>query len=176
MTHARATECQIPVKSALYPAWAGCAHFKDAYRMPLADAASSVTDIFTEVFGHHPWWIKAALIVRNRIARWAGLAAPTTAAILHPNQQRTYTVGETIGVWPIYSITAAELIAGRDNDHLNFRLSILRELDGPVPSVVISTACVAHNRFGRVYLWIIKPFHRWGVRHIMHAASRAGRL
>jgi hypothetical protein len=44
------------------------------------------------------------------------------------------------------------------------------------PSVVVSTVCWVHNAAGKAYLRLIIPFHRWGVRHLLKRAVRAGRL
>jgi hypothetical protein len=115
-------------------------------------------------------------VVRNRVARLLGLAVPSDAEVMAPVRRHTYEVGDTIGPWPIFSVSDNELIAGRDNEHLDFRLSILRESGGPKPAVVVSTVCVVHNWFGKVYLFFIVPFHKWGVKHIITRALRAGRL
>ena len=95
---------------------------------------------------------------------------------MSPHRRLTYTVGDTMGPWPIFSISDNELIVGRDNGHLDFRLSICRERGEQGPTVVVSTICVVHNWFGRAYLFFIVPFHRWGVKYIITRALRAGRL
>ena len=120
--------------------------------------------------------MKLALIVRNRIASFCGLDAPTASEIMNPEVKSSYVVGEKIGVWPIFALTPNELIAGRNNKHLDFRLSVLREVSGEHGSVVVSTICTVHNRFGRVYLFFIVPFHRWGVQQLLSRAVIAGRL
>lgn len=170
------TECSIPTASALQPALVGAAYFCDAYRAPLSVPPGSVVDIFFSIFGHHPQWIKTTLLLRNRIAKWCGLSVAADSDIIRPPPLADYQVGDTIGPWPIFSITDDELIAGRDNRHLDFRLSILRELQGLRPTVVVSTICITHNAFGKAYLFCIIPFHRWGVKYIMTNALRAGRL
>ena len=61
-----------------------------------------------------------------------------------------YAVGEKIGPWPIFFLGAEELVAGRDNKHMDFRLSIMKVRDDSGPSVVVSTLCTVHNAFGRL--------------------------
>ena len=116
------------------------------------------------------------LITRNRLASLAGLEAPTAAEIKTPEMKSLYTVGEKIGPWPIFALSETELIAGRNNSHLDFRLSVLRETGSDTISVVISTVCRVHNTFGKVYLFFISPFHKWGVRRLIKSAAMAGRL
>lgn len=169
-------ECDIPRSSALTPDFVGAACFRDAYRAPLRTPPGSVVDLFFGIFGHHPGWMKAALVLRNRIAGLFGLAVARDADVMQPARRACYEVGDTIGPWPVYSISDAELVAGRDNAHLDFRLSVLRELDGSCPCVVVSTVCVAHNGFGKAYLFVIAPLHKWGVKYIISRALRDGRL
>jgi hypothetical protein len=88
----------------------------------------------------------------------------------------TYNVGDKIGPWPIFHISANEIVAGRNNRHLDFRLSVLRVMDGDAASVVVSTICSVHNFFGKIYLFFILPFHRTGVKSLMSNAVAAKRL
>ena len=169
-------ECEVPATSLLARDVIESAYFRDSYRAPLAQPNASVVDIFFGVFGHNPIWMKRVLIARNRIALLCGLDAPAAAAIMNPEVKSSYRVGDTIGPWPIFALTQTELIAGRDNGHLDFRLSVLKEIIDGVPNVVISTICTVHNRYGKVYLFFIVPFHRWGVRWLMTRAINAGRL
>ncbi len=176
MTYPPPVECNVPSASALQPQWVEAAYFCDSYRAPPKSPPADLADIFFSIFGHHPSWIKLVLVWRNRIAKWCGLSVPTVDEIMAPHQRPSYKVGDTIGPWPVFSVNQNELIAGRDNTHLDFRLSILREFGGPNPSVVVSTVCVVHNLSGKVYLFFIVPFHRWGVKFIITRALHAGRL
>jgi Protein of unknown function (DUF2867) len=176
MQYAAPVECDVPLASALQPRLVAAAYFCDSYRATLTTPPADVVEIFFSIFGHHPRWIKLALVLRNRIAKRCGLSVPTETEVMDPLRRRNYKAGDIIGPWPIYCVNDHELIAGRDNGHLDFRLSILREPGGPNPSVVVSTVCVAHNWFGKAYLFFIVPFHRWGVKYIISRALRAGRL
>src|SRR5215472_7687806 len=97
------------------------------------------------IFAHHPLWMKLLLIVRNKVAALAGLEAPTTSEILHIETKDRYVVGEKIGVWPIFSISENEVVAGRNNKHMDFRLSVLKVRNDHGTSVVVSTICTVHN-------------------------------
>lgn len=169
-------DCDIPSNSALDRSFIDTAYFCDSYCAPVVRLEASIIDVFFAIFGHHPPWMKAALVVRNQIASWCGLDAPTAAEIMKPDTRSSYAVGGKIGVWPIFHLTDAELIAGRNNKHLDFRLSVLRQGDGAAASVTVSTVCVVHNLAGKIYLFFIVPFHKWGVRRLLSNAVRAGRL
>ena len=169
-------ECDVPSDSALSRDLIRSAWFHDSYRVPLVRPGLSIVDIFFALFGHTPRWMKALLITRNTIARWCGLEAPTAAEILTPTVRGSYSVGDKIGPWPIFFISDHEIVAGRNNKHLDFRLSVLRVRDGGAESVVVSTVCSVHNLSGKIYLFFIVPFHRSGVRSLMANAVAAKRL
>ena len=169
-------DCEIPASTLLERRVIDAAWFRDSYRAPLRQPHGRMPDIFLAIFGHHPAWMKLALMVRNRLAALAGLEAPTASEILRPDMKGHHAVGDKIGVWPIFALTEDELVAGRDNKHLDFRVSVLRQIEGEDASVVVSTICNVHNTFGKVYLFFIVPFHRRGVRTLLSRAVAAGRL
>jgi hypothetical protein len=169
-------ECDVPAGSALGRDIIRNAHFHDSYRAPLARPELGIVDVFFALFGHTPRWMKLLLIVRNAAARLAGLETPTVAEIMKPTVRDQYGVGDKIGPWPIFFIGDDEIIAGRDNKHLDFRLSVLKAMDGDAASVVVSTICTVHNLFGKIYLFFIVPFHRHGVRSLISNAVAAKRI
>ncbi len=116
------------------------------------------------------------MIVRNAAAKLAGLEAPTVTEIIRPKIRGSYSVGDKIGPWPIFFIGDNEIVAGRNNRHMDFRLSVLKAMDGDAMSVVVSTICTVHNVFGKIYLFFIIPFHRHGVQSLMSSAVVARRL
>jgi Protein of unknown function (DUF2867) len=169
-------ECDVPASSALDRELVGHCDFRDSYRVPLSRPGLGMVDIFFAVFGHTPRWMKAMLILRNAAARLAGLEAPTVAEIMKPEPRTAYRVGEKIGPWPVFFVGEDEIIAGRDNKHMDFRLSVLKVRSGEAADVVVTTVCSVHNWFGRIYLFLIVPFHRAGVQGLLSRAVRAGRL
>ena len=96
------TECEIPSISALDRDAIKGAYFHDCYRAPLARLDLGIVDIFFAVFGHHPLWIRLLLVVRNIVAKRAGLDTPTVADIMSPEIRACYCVGDKIGPWPIF--------------------------------------------------------------------------
>ena len=174
--HITVAKCDFPSASVLDRRLIEAAYFRDSYRGPLSRPDVAVIDIFFGIFGHHPLWLKILLIIRNGIASFCGLAAPTASEIIHLEVKSSYHVGDKIGVWPIFSLTETEIVVGRDNKHLDFRLSVLRLADGDTASVVVSTLCTVHNTFGKLYLFFVVPFHKWGVQRLISNAIVAGRL
>jgi hypothetical protein len=69
-----------------------------------------------------------------------------------------------------------EIVTGRDNKHIDFRLSVLKAAADDATDIVVSTICTVHNLFGKIYPVFVVPFHRWGVRLLMSRAVAARRL
>jgi hypothetical protein len=169
-------ECDVPRHSALGKDLIERADFRDAYRAPLSHSDLSVVEIFFAIFARRPGWINLMLIARNKAAALAGLEVPTTAETINMEKRDHYFVGEKIGPWPIFFLGSDELVAGRDNKHMDFRVSIMKAYDGTRPGVVVSTLCMVHNKVGQCYLSSIIPFHKFSVRRLMVNASAAQRL
>ncbi len=169
-------ECEVPPGSMLDRDLVEHCYFRDSYRAPLRRTDLAMAEIFFAVFGHKPLWIKLMLVARNAVAGLAGLEVPTVAEIMNPQIKRAYRVGEKIGPWPIFSIGQNEIVTGRDNKHIDFRLSVFRAVDGDATNVVVSTICTVHNLFGKIYLFFVVPVHRKGVQLLMLRAVAAKRL
>ena len=169
-------ECDIPAASRIDPALVSAAFFRHACFAPLQRETISSAECFNAIFGHRPTWMKLVLTGRNALASLAGLEAPAAGDLFKADVDTGYRVGDRIGVWPIYAISDDELVAGRDNSHLDFRVSVMRTTAAGRRSVVVSTVCVTHNAFGRAYLRGVIPFHRWGLRRLVASAVEAGRL
>jgi len=168
-------ECDVPRHSALGKDLIERADFRDAYRAPLSRSDRSVVEIFFAIFAQRPGWMKLMLIARNKAAALAGREVPRKSEIMNMEQRDRYFIGEKIGPWPIFFLSSDELVAGRDNKHMDFRLSIMKVHDDG-PSVVVSTLCMVHNKFGQYYLSSITPFHKFGLRRLMASALAAHRL
>src|SRR3954452_2731312 len=141
----RVPESDIPRSITLSPDLIDNAHFHDCYRAPLRRPELAMVDIFLGLFAHRPLWMKLLLVIRNAAARLAGLEAPSVAEIMQPSSSETYHVGEKIGPWPIFFMSDTEIVAGRDNKHMDFRLSVLKAVNGEGASVTVSTICTVHN-------------------------------
>jgi Protein of unknown function (DUF2867) len=168
---------RCPAGSALDKGFLAVAYFRECFRVSMTRPTSDVVDIFFAIFGHLPLGTKLVLAVRNRLALWGGLDAPKPLDVFNVKRRNSYAVGDVIGVWPLFALNESELIAGRDNKHLDFRVSIRKEAEGPSGAVVfVSTICVVHNWFGKAYLFCVFPFHRFGLKRLIAGARSQGRL
>lgn len=138
MHSANVEKTSLPAQSALH-ARIGPRDFLDCYAvesdLPPRAAAEVVTDF--------PAWAQFLLKIRRLITAPFGLSNDGPAA------------KDKIGIFPVEIETQDELIAGFNDRHLNFRVSVI-SLQG---RVYLSTWVHPHNLGGRLYLATIMPFH-----------------
>lgn len=77
---------------------------------------------------------------------------------------------DTVGIFPVEYDSDQELIAGFDDKHLNFRVSVCA-FDGKVH---LATWVHRNNLFGRLYLATIMPFHILIARDALKRVAKAG--
>ena len=70
---------------------------------------------------------------------------------------------DKVGPFPVESVSKTELIAGFNDIHLDFRISILRHAE----KIYLSTWVHPHNFAGRAYLRTVMPFHILIVRNAL---------
>jgi hypothetical protein len=132
--------CDLPKSSALHSE-VKSAYFRDSYSAALRNSEANIISIFFAIFGHHPKWLKLVLVLRNKVVALFGLESAKLSDIFKPQIKEHYVVGEKIGPWPIYHLTDNELVAGLDDKHLDFRLSVLKSTEGGGTKVIVSTVC-----------------------------------
>ena len=90
--------------------------------------------------------------------------------------KQSYVAGDKIALFTLFSQSGDELIAGGNDRHLAFKVSVLKVVEPEATKVVLTTIVSPHNLFGRVYLFLILPFHKVGVKTLMRNAVVAGRI
>lgn len=132
------SKTSLPVESGLNARRAK-GDFLDCFSVSSDLAARQAAEIITAF----PVWVQVLLRLRNVITYPFGLKGegPDTT--------------DRVGIFPVESDTARELIAGFDDKHLNFRVSVYSQ-EGRVS---LATWVSPHNFGGRLYLWAIMPFH-----------------
>ncbi len=117
---------------------------------PLRKAAETVAAF--------PVWVQFMLKIRKLVTAPFGLMQEGPEDV------------EKLGPFPIVSETENEIIAGFDDKHLNFRVSVMSE-NGQLS---LATWVHTHNLGGRVYLSAILPFHILVARDaVTRAAAQA---
>lgn len=150
------TATDLPAISPLHKRVAA-GDFLDCYCVASPMSPRRAAEIITDFSG----WARALLQVRRVITAPFGLSNDGPDA------------NDKVGIFPVESETDQELIAGFNDKHLNFRVSVLSQ-DG---QIFLATWVHPHNIGGRVYLNAILPFHIAIARDALarvHAAGKAG--
>lgn len=148
------TKTELPVQSRLHARMAP-GDFLDCYRVASTLPAPSAARIIVDF----PGWAKGLVALRNLLTAPFGLMkdGPETA--------------EKIGFFPVEYSADDEVIAGFNDRHLNFRVSVLSDAD----HVFLATWVHPHNLGGRLYLRSILPFHILIARNALARIARAER-
>ncbi|WP_137169637.1 DUF2867 domain-containing protein [Marinomonas sp. FW-1] len=121
--------------------------FIDSYAVQSNLSPREAAEIITDF----PSWARLLVRIRNSVVSKFGLSSDTSEG---PNKT---------GFFPIESESNQELIAGFNDKHLDFRISVMSK-DG---RVFLSTWVHPHNLGGKIYLKTILPFHVLIVRNAL---------
>lgn len=127
---------------------------------------NSLEKITKLVFGTLPKWVKYLMKFRNVIVKLFGLKTETPKDI-----NSSFKVGSYIGFFKIYNIHENEIMLGANDKHLNFRVSIYNS-NQKIFNIKVTTLVQYNNRFGKVYMTIIKPFHHFVVKRMVKQAYK----
>ena len=170
--HHHATPVSLPAESAIVKAYAST-NLADAYSIELPPGASTDPELLARfIFAHQARWIGGLMTVRDALVAGFGLKTAKHLASLSAK-----SAAGRIGIFKVYSTTATEVVVGEDDKHLDFRLSVLcsrQSSPGAKRHVILSTVVHCHNRLGRLYIFLIAPFHRLVVQSSLRSAARTG--
>lgn len=141
--------------------------YKDTFKVQLDKADISIEEIYLNIFSYSPKWVDNLLNLRNKIVKPFGIITVTNEI-----KKENVKVGEKSGIFNIYAITENEIIAGENEKHLDFRVSILKDNE----TLTISTLVQYNNCLGKLYFFIVKPFHKIVVKSMMKNAVKNNRI
>ncbi len=111
-----------------------------------------------EIITSFPRWVRALLFLRKVLTAPFGLSNDGPHA------------ADKIGPFPVEIETPNELVAGFDDKHLDFRVSVISQ-DG---RVFLATWVHPHNFGGSIYLNCILPFHILIARDALNRVAADG--
>ena len=106
-----------------------------------------------------PNWVKLLLNLRNKIASIFGLKTGKIGDFYDNPEKLNFKQGQSIGDLSVILKEKYHLIAELKDKHLDFRVSILIREEGTT-EVFFSTIVKFNNIFGKMYFFLIAPFHR----------------
>jgi hypothetical protein len=138
------------------------AQFIDAFSITVPDTALGARAAAERMFGRSPRWVRLLMGLRDLIVAPFGLTTSTAA--------RQAPV-DRIGMFPVISATPRRLIAGFNDNHLDFRVVVDVATDDAGTRVTTTTVVLTHNLLGRTYLAVITPFHRLVARTMLRQVA-----
>jgi Protein of unknown function (DUF2867) len=138
------------------------AQFSDAFSVTVDGTVLNARQAAENVFGRSPRWIEALMTLRDHLVTPFGLKTSRSTETNFAN---------TVGIFPVLSESPERLVAGFNDTHLDFRVVVDVASSGHGRQVTATTLVLTHNLLGRVYLAIIRPFHRLIVRALLRQVA-----
>ncbi|MEO0915245.1 MAG: DUF2867 domain-containing protein [Pseudomonadota bacterium] len=134
----KVTRTSLPPESLLHSRRAP-QDFLDCYAVPAEMSPRKAANIITAF----PGWARFLFQIRRMLTAPFGLSNDGPRA------------EDKIGIFPVESESAQELIAGFNDRHLDFRISVMSQKG----RITLATWVHPHGLGGRLYLRTILPFH-----------------
>lgn len=147
------TKTRLPAESKLHARYQNV-DFLDCYKV----ASDLTAPDAAEIIVAFPGWAKSLVALRNAITSPFGLMKDGPEAT------------QKLGLFPVESSSNTEVIAGFNDRHLDFRVSVFSKDD----HIHLATWVHPHNIGGRIYLTCILPFHILIVRNALARVASAG--
>jgi hypothetical protein len=163
------------VSKIAFPAESGLDHadasFADAYEAELRDAAMTPVEIALRATGATPDWVTMLLRLRDRIVAPLDLKTVDRLSPAQPRPAASYGIGDSIGIFHIFSSNERELVVGIDDQHLDVRVSFLKRLMPARSTYAVCSVVETHNLLGRLYMIPVGRVHPLVVRAMMRRAE-----
>lgn len=158
------TKTKIPKGSSLYPNRTSY-DYSDSYEFTLNDFKNrlGILDVGKNFVKPGPKWFEMFFTLRNKIASILNLKTPKNSDSKDLIESYKWEIGEQVGIFKVFDRTTDEIILGEDDTHLNFRVSLLlaRDWNNRSEKIITVTTIVVYNSWvGRLYFFVVKPFHR----------------
>lgn len=141
------------------------ASFADAFVLTVSDQNLDALSAARRSLGRSPRWIQRLMGLRNIMMKPFGLRTPSPRPGPNP---------KAVGPFPIISTSPERVVLGFDDRHLDFRVIVdVKDLGAGRQSITTSTLVKTHNTFGRLYMAVVKPFHRVIVPEMLAQAAHS---
>lgn len=125
---------------------------------------NSIEEVTKLVFATTPKWVSILFSIRNSIVRFFGLKTS-----LPEDYNEHFKVGGYLHFFKIYNIRHNEIVLGANDSHLNFR-AVVSNTEASLYNIKVTTLVQFNNTKGKIYMKLIKPFHRLVVLRMVKQA------
>jgi len=146
----------LPIESVLFSDRSQY-QYSDSLAIPIQRTKIESWELISVFFQSSPSWVNSLFVIRNWIVRYLNLQ---TGSYNQHDLKPPYQIGQKIGLFRVITIIDNEVVIGEDDNHLNFRTSLLLIDNDTNPKLVVSTLVKTKNKLGIVYFSVVKHFHR----------------
>lgn len=145
-------------------------YYRDSFKVQVSKLDLEAKNVYHSIFGFLPKPVQLALSFRNSIVKHFGFSASNTEMSL---PLEDIVAGKKAGFLIIESVESTEVICGAYEPNMDMWLSVLKLSQ---QEFSISTLVNLKTKTGKVYMAIIKPFHKLVAKYCIKQAIRSGRI
>ncbi|RWX75166.1 DUF2867 domain-containing protein [Neorhizobium lilium] len=135
------------------------ADWADCYTTEVTSQSLTAIEAAYLALTHFPSWARLLLGLRNHIVSIFGLKSSESLAS---------SARESIGFFPVVSKSDHQVVAGFDDEHLDFRV-IIDVVDAGEDRKLVAATTLVYRKIllGRIYIAVITPFHKLIVKAML---------
>lgn len=103
-------------------------------------------------------WIEALFKLRNYLVKPFNLYTPENVVTKSTNER--IIKGGKVAFFDVLEVKEEEVLLFADDTHLKAWFSVFIDNDSVSKRITFTTTVQTKNRFGKIYLAVIKPFHK----------------
>lgn len=132
--------------------------FLDHQIAPIPEPSLSAADLAIMTLFTTPRWVLVLLAIRNVLVAPFGLRTGAEHGYAPPTREDIVS-GRYEGAFAVDYVSDEEVTFGSSDRHLDFRVSVIKTRV-PRRHVALATWVHPHNAWGRLYLFLVLPFHK----------------
>jgi len=144
--------------------------YRDSFKFSSSKTNLDAKRVYHAIFAYLPNSVQRALKVRNAIVKPFGFSASNTEMSLPLEEIKS---GKKAGFLTIEQVTDEEVVCGAYENNMDMWLSVMKVAEG---EYAVSTLVNLKTTTGRLYMALIKPFHKLVAKYCIKQAIKAGRL
>ena len=145
-------------------------YYRDSFQVTVRHNDLNAKDVYHRIFGYLPKSIQIALKIRNAVVKVFGFSASSTEMSLSLDEIEE---GRKAGFLNIELVTDTEVVCGAYEPNMDMWLSVMKTSD---QAFAVSTLVNLKTKSGKIYMALIKPFHKIVAKYCIRQAIKEGRL
>lgn len=150
----------------------GQAYYADCFAQAIGDLPlRSASEVYFNLTASSPVWVNMLLKFRDRLVGIFGITPTNGFSRDRGGRLNALAPGSELDFFRVRQINEVELVLVLNDAHFDVLLSIYLSREVERKRVFITSIVQPHTLLGKVYLEIIKPFHRCVVKSMLKRLS-----